>query len=265
MAPSPTAEATRFIESSRTSPAANTGTLVSSANGTRGSGHRPAQAGASRSWPVTTNPLSSRATSGPSHWVRGEAPMKTNSQLDGTSSVAPVSRSASVSASRWPSPWPDTTSLRYLTVTLGVEVIRSTRYRDIVSASVAAADDQHHPPGEAGQVERGLAGRVGRPDDVDVVALGLAGLAGVRAVVDAAAGELVEPLRLEPPVGDAGGHHERAGLDLARAVEAHGPHRPAGLEADDVARQDHLGAEPGRLGDGPPGEVGAAQPLGNPR
>ena len=64
--------------------------------------------------------------------------MKTNSQLDGTSSVAPVSRSASVSASRWPSPRPDTTSLRYLTATLGVEVIRSTRYRDIVSASVAA-------------------------------------------------------------------------------------------------------------------------------
>ena len=38
MAPSPTAEATRFMESSRTSPAANTpGTLVSRANGARGS------------------------------------------------------------------------------------------------------------------------------------------------------------------------------------------------------------------------------------
>ncbi len=36
MAPSPTADATRFIESSRTSPAAKTpGTLVSSANGVR--------------------------------------------------------------------------------------------------------------------------------------------------------------------------------------------------------------------------------------
>ena len=44
MAPSPTAEATRFMESSRTSPAANTpGTLVSSANGDRASGHGRSQ------------------------------------------------------------------------------------------------------------------------------------------------------------------------------------------------------------------------------
>ena len=83
MAPSPTAEATRFIESSRTSPAANTpGTLVSSANG--GAAQRPARSrppAASRSCPVRTKPLSSRTTSSPSQSVRGEAPMKTNSQL----------------------------------------------------------------------------------------------------------------------------------------------------------------------------------------
>ena len=47
MAPSPTAEATRFIESSRTSPAANTpGTLVSSAYG--GRRQRPTLSGAER-------------------------------------------------------------------------------------------------------------------------------------------------------------------------------------------------------------------------
>ena len=41
MAPSPTAEATRFIESSRTSPAAKTpGTLVSRVNGGRALGPR---------------------------------------------------------------------------------------------------------------------------------------------------------------------------------------------------------------------------------
>ena len=261
---SPTAEATRFIESSRTSPAANTpGTLVSSTNGARGSGHRRAQAGSSRSWPVTTNPLSSRATSGPSHWVRGEAPMNTNSQLDGTSSVTLVSRSASVSASRWPSPRPDTTSLRYPTATLGVEVIRSTRYRDIVPSSVAAG----RPAPPAGRSEGGARpGRpIGRPDDVDVVALGLAGLAGVGAVVDAAAGELVEPLRLQPPVGDAGGHDERARLDLARAVEAHGPHRPAGLEADDVAARTI--SAPNQAAWAMARRVRSAplSPLGNPR
>ena len=134
-----------------------------------------------------------------------------------------------------------------------------------MSASVRRAHDQHHLLGEAGQVERGLAGRVGGPDDVDLVALDWLRLAGVGAVVDAPAGELVEPGRLQPPVGHAGGHDERPGLDLPRAVEEHRPHRPAGLEADDVARQDHLGAEAGDLGDGALGEVGAAQALGEPQ
>ena len=61
----------------------------------------------------------------------GEAPMKTNSQLDETSSVTPESLSARVSASRWPSPRPDTTSLRYRTAMLGAAAILSTRYLDI--------------------------------------------------------------------------------------------------------------------------------------
>ena len=64
--------------------------------------------------------------------------MKTNSQLVATSSVAPESRSVSVSASRWPSPRHATTSLRYRTSMLGADLIRSTRYCDIVSLSVAA-------------------------------------------------------------------------------------------------------------------------------
>jgi hypothetical protein len=37
--------------------------------------------------------------------------MKMNSQLASTSSAVPAARSAMVSASRWPSPRPDTTSL----------------------------------------------------------------------------------------------------------------------------------------------------------
>ena len=74
MAPSPTAEATRFIESRRTSPAAKTpGTLVSSANGLRSSG-QTIESG--RSGPVSTKPRSSRSTDSPSHDVRGAAPMK---------------------------------------------------------------------------------------------------------------------------------------------------------------------------------------------
>ncbi len=60
--------------------------------------------------------------------------MNTNSQLVGTSSVAPVSRSHSVIASRCPSPRPATTSLRSRTSTLGAARIRSTRYCDMPSS-----------------------------------------------------------------------------------------------------------------------------------
>src|SRR5918994_3531056 len=49
------------------------------------------------------------------------------------------------------------------------------------------ADHQDDLPGVPGDVQRGLAGRVGRPDDVDVIAGALAGLRGVGAVVDATA------------------------------------------------------------------------------
>src|SRR2546423_1447877 len=127
------------MESSRTSPAANTpGTLVSRVNGGRGSGQCSARPEANRSWPVMMNPLSSRTTPGPSHSVRGVAPMKTNSQLDDTSSVTPESPSARVSLSRWPSPSPATTWLLYRTSMLGVDMILLTRYWDIVLMSVGA-------------------------------------------------------------------------------------------------------------------------------
>ena len=82
-----------------------------------------------------------------------------------------------------------------------------------------------------------------------------------RAVVHAAPGELREPGRVEQPVRHAGGDEHRAGLDLAAVAEADRPHRAARLEADDVAGEHHLGAEPARLGDGPVREVGARQAL----
>ena len=65
---------------------------------------RPAlrQSAGKRSWPVMTKPFSSRTMWGPSQSVRGEAPIKTNNQLDGTLSLSPRLRSARVSASRWP-------------------------------------------------------------------------------------------------------------------------------------------------------------------
>ena len=131
---------------------------------------------------------------------------------------------------------------------------------------VGRPHDHHHPPGVLGHVERRLPRGVGRADDVDVVVDDLARVAGVGAVVDAAAGECVEPLRLQAAVGDAGRDDHRAGLDrrttVRVAVEHHRTHRPPLLERDHVAGQHHLGAEPLHLRHRPVGQVGAAEALG---
>ena len=82
-----------------------------------------------------TKPRSSRAMSGPSQSVRGEAPMKTNSQFAATSSSVPAARSASVIASRCSPPRPATTSVCSRTSTLPAARMRSTRYCDIVASS----------------------------------------------------------------------------------------------------------------------------------
>src|SRR5262249_61758697 len=87
---------------------------------------------------------------------------------------------------------------------------------------------------------------------------------GVRAVVDARAGGLAEAGRIGAPVGHAGGHDERTGLDLPRPIEEHRAHWSTRLEAHDVAGQDHLGAKAGSLSYRTPGQVGAGQPLREP-
>ena len=86
----------------------------------------------SRSGPVTTNPLSSRTISSPSHAVRGEAPMKTKSQLVSTSHLSPVSRWVRTMDRKWSSPRASDTSVRSRTSTLPALRMRSTRYCDIV-------------------------------------------------------------------------------------------------------------------------------------
>ena len=109
--------------------------------GGRASGHRCSDPGRMRSWPVTTNPRSSRTMWGPSQSVRGDAPIKMNNQLEGTSSVMPVSVSARVSDSRWPAPRTATTSLWYRTVMLRAAVILAIKYDDMVSVERASAYD----------------------------------------------------------------------------------------------------------------------------
>jgi hypothetical protein len=124
-----------------------------------------------------------------------------------------------------------------------------------------AAHHHDDPLGVPGEVEGGLRRGVRAADDVDVVPLALRRLGGGRAVVDAAAGELVDAGALEPPVGHAARDHDRTRLEVGAVVEADRPHRSPALEADDVAREQHLGAEAAGLGDGPVREVGAGQAL----
>ena len=88
-------------------------------------------------------------------------------------------------------------------------------------------DEQRDAPGEGREVERGLAGRVGRADDVHLFVLTEARLARTGPVVDAAARELFDPGRVESPVRHAGRGEHGASLDLDVAVEMHCMDRPA--------------------------------------
>src|SRR5262249_54846693 len=84
--PSPTAEATRFIEVARTSPAANMpGTVVSRSIGSRSSFHnfaKPSFTAASR--PVKTKPFEFRMTEDGSQSLCGRVPINTNTASTGS-------------------------------------------------------------------------------------------------------------------------------------------------------------------------------------
>ncbi len=172
MAPSPTAEATRFMESSRTSPAAKTpGHAGLEGERRHGSGAMRPAATVSSSGPVTTKPLSSRSTSSPSQSVRGERPDEDEEPVAWRPPPrCPTPRSASVSASRWLSPSAPTTWVPQPHLDVlggqdpGDEVLRHRGLERV------PPHDEHHLLGVASEVEGRLAGRVGRPDDVDVLA-----------------------------------------------------------------------------------------------
>ena len=93
IAPSPTADATRFTELCRTSPAANDpGTLVSRKKGWRSSvqhaGGRPSE---NKSEPVTRYPLGSRMMAvSLAQSVFGAPPMQTKSHAESTHAAVPV-------------------------------------------------------------------------------------------------------------------------------------------------------------------------------
>src|SRR5216684_560475 len=101
MAPSPTAEATRFTLPERTSPTANTpGRLVSSIWGGRASVHSADPDAESSSRPVTMNPLASRARQPRSHSVRGDAPAMMNTWWMSWTEVSRLGLSRQVTRSK---------------------------------------------------------------------------------------------------------------------------------------------------------------------
>src|SRR4051794_23875139 len=134
-APSPTAEATLFVDRCRTSPTANTpGRLVSRGSGGRSVAQPCPVRAVSASRPVRMNPRSSRATLSGSHSVCGVAPMRTKRASASRVSVVPVTESRIVSDSSRRSPAPFTTSVWGRTSMRSVAWISSTRYADILSA-----------------------------------------------------------------------------------------------------------------------------------
>ena len=82
------------------------------------------------------------------------------------------------------------------------------------------------------------------------------------AVVDAAAGELVDPSGVEPAVRHAGGDEEHARRQLAVVAEGEHVVAPVDAHARHLLRGEDLRPEPPRLGDGAACEVAAGEPGG---
>jgi hypothetical protein len=128
-------------------------------------------------------------------------------------------------------------------------------------AQVVAAHEDVYLPGVPGEIDGRLARGVRPTHDVHLVPGAARRLRGRRPVEDAAALQLAEPRRGQQPVRDAGGQHHRVGRDRRAVAESHQPGRPAGLQADDLACAQQLGAEPQRLPAGPLGQLGARHPV----
>ena len=126
---------------------------------------------------------------------------------------------------------------------------------------VAAAEDRDLR-GVAREVHRRLAGGVRAADHHDALVLAGDRLGHRRAVVDAAAGELLDARRLQAAVGHPRRHQHRMAGQLGAVAQAQHPRRPAALDAVHAVHRDDLRAQPARLRRGPPGEVAAAEPAG---
>ena len=194
IAPSPTAEATRFTESARTSPATKTpGMLASSGHGSRSSGQ-----------PRGRSPVDDQVGTGEHETALvalegARQPVGARLRPDeheGVARVDPLGRARrrvpQGQASRWPSPCASSTVVQSRTDTLSM----ASHLLDEVGGHAAfqrvAAHDQGHRLGHPGEEHRRLPGRVGAADDVDVHVDAVAGLARGRAVVEPAARQVAD-------------------------------------------------------------------------
>ncbi len=243
--PSPTADATRFTEPLRTSPAANTpGRLVSSGSGRRSRGH---EASSPRSGPVTTKPRSSLAISGGSQSVRGRAPIMRKSPSAGTVCSAPVPRSRSTRCSSRPAPPPSTTSVPRRTSIVRCRLHLSDEVLRHPCIERGCADDQRDARRVPREMERGLPRRVRAADHVGLAAGHGGRLRRGASVEHARAVQRLERRDPDPLVRGARGEQHRAAADASAVREGD---RQAGVispELRDVLHEGELGAEDPRL------------------
>ena len=94
------------------------------------------------------------------------------------------------------------------------------------------ADEHRHRARVPGQVDGGLAGRVGAADDEHVLPGAGRRLGQGGPVVDAAAGQFLNAGRGQLPVGDPGGQDDRVRVDPAAVGEPDAAGRAVDLQAD---------------------------------
>jgi hypothetical protein len=105
-----------------------------------------------------------------------------------------------------------------------------------------AADDQRHEARVIGEMQRRLAGRVAGTNQIDIQAMGAAGLAAGRSIIDALADEPIEAVNGEPPPCHARCKDKSARPDRIGAVEKHLMRR--WIDAGDGTCDQDLGAQP---------------------
>src|SRR5262249_351309 len=123
-----------------------------------------------------------------------------------------------------------------------------------------APDEEGDAPGVAGEVERRLAGRVPRPDEEDIEPLGVAGFAPRRTVVDALADQSIDSLDLEATPAHAGGEDDGPCAEHVVTIEE--DLAGLGVDAEDLAGDEDLGAEALRLVERADGKLVAGHPVG---